>query len=394
MTSCVADTARPELRVLFCIARIRLLPIEAETLAELLREELEWNYLLEAAARHGVWPLLHHHLTQTAFRFVPDDVRAALEKVMHDHRVFAAKRAGDVHQLLDWFDEAGLDVIPYKGPVLAQRLYGDCAMRQFGDLDFLVRREEAAAAQACLLGKGFQPALASPPGWEAWYVRRRHEAAFCHPASNLYVELHWGAWQRYVAMPVEVHSYWEHREIVLLAGRLVPSLGMEELLFLLCLHGTKHQWCRLSWLADVAEILRFTPGLDWPRILALAAVSRSEHFLGVGLWLAERLLAAPLPDEVRTRLAVNRRVAHLADAMEKNLCGGGMTAPSEKEHLWFMLRSLPRIRDRLRLLWGVATEPCRDDWAFCRLPPVLASLYAVVRPCRLSWTETKRRAVR
>ena len=33
----------------------------------------------------------------------------------------------------------GLEVLPYKGPVLAEALYGNVALRQFSDLDLLVR---------------------------------------------------------------------------------------------------------------------------------------------------------------------------------------------------------------------------------------------------------------
>ena len=33
----------------------------------------------------------------------------------------------------------GLEVLPYKGPVLAETLYGNVAMRQFSDLDLLIR---------------------------------------------------------------------------------------------------------------------------------------------------------------------------------------------------------------------------------------------------------------
>lgn len=65
------------------------------------------------------------------------------------------------------------------------------------------------------------------------------------------MELHWGPWPRFVAMPVDIHLFWERRETVLLEGKPVPSLKMEELLFLLSLHGTKHQWVRLAWLAAV-----------------------------------------------------------------------------------------------------------------------------------------------
>ena len=386
--------ARSELRMLFCVARANLTTADAATLTGLLQTDLDWNYLLQAAARHGVWPLLHHHLTSLSSDFVPDNVRQTLREAMDGHITHVQKHVGILHQLLNAFRAAGLDVIPYKGPVLGARLFGSPAMRQFSDLDLLVRRAEAQPAGACLHAQGFRPSLAAPPSWASWFERNRHEYSFHHPALDCYVELHWGAWQRFIAMPVDIQPFWEHRETVLLDGKPVSSLAMEDLLFFLSLHGTKHQWVRLAWLADIAEIIRSTPALDWPRVQKLAAQSRSTRFLHIGLWLAQHLLAAPVPPAVAAHLTTDSQVEPLARAMAANLCGGSLSAPNETEHLRFMFRALPRQRDRICFLWGVTTEPCRDDWDFCLLPPALAGLYAVLRPARLFGLALKRRALK
>ncbi len=386
--------ARPELRALFCVARARLTPADSAELAGLLQAGLDWNYLLQAAVRHGVWPLLHRHLEALPADSFPAAVRETLREVMRGHADHVKKHVGILHQLLDAFRAAGLDLTPYKGPVLGARLFGDPAMRQFSDLDWLVRREEARPTGACLRALGFQPSLGAPPGWEAWYERARHEYSFHHSALDCFVEVHWGAWPRFVAMPVDIRAFWDRRETVLLDGRPVPSLPMEELLFFLSLHGTKHQWVRLAWLADIAELIRSTPALDWVRVQTLAAQSRSTRFLHVGLWLAYHLLAAPVPAAVAAQLTADPRVEPLARAMAAHVCGGSLSAPAETEHLRFMYRTLPRLRDRLRFIWGVAVEPCRDDWTACPLPPVCVGLYAVVRPARLCWLALQRRLAR
>jgi len=386
--------ARPELRLLFCIARGHLTPADAATLAGLLQADLDWNYVLQAAARHGVWPLLHHHVATLSDNPLPAPVQETLRAAMRGQVAHAQKHVAVLLQLLDAFHAAGLELIPYKGPVLAARLYGNPAMRQFSDLDWLVRREAARPASACLQALGFEPALTAPAAWAGWYERARHEYSFHHPARDCHVELHWGAWPRFVGMPVDVRSFWEHSETVSLGGRPVPSLRAEELLFLLCLHGTKHQWVRLAWLADVAELIRSTAALDWARVQSLAAGSRSTRFLHIGLWLAHRVLAAPVPAALRAQLTADARVEPLARAMTAHLCGGSLSAPCETEHLRFMCRSLPRLRDRLRFVWGVAVEPCQADWAFCPLPPACGGLYAALRPARLCWVAAQRRLAR
>jgi hypothetical protein len=373
----------PEMRVIFCIAHARLSASDIEYLTTLLQNNLNWTFLIDAVVKHGLWPLLNRHLKQISTDIVRMDVREALREAAVDYEAAMLKRVRDLHRLLDGFHEAGLDPIPYKGPVLAERLYGHYALRLYGDLDFLVQPEEVGKVYTYLAARGFHTVTPIPPGWQSWYEKNCHEHAFSDLESDLFVELHWGAWQRFLGMPVDVRSFWKHRETVNLEGRTVQSLGMEELLFLLSLHGTKHQWNRLSWLADVTEILRATPELDWVRVWSLAEESGTERFLSIGLWLAHHLLNAPLPPEVLQRVQVDRQVVRLAGKIGRSLCSGVMHESTEIEHLRFIYRTLPRFRDRLRFLWGVAVEPCRDDWRLCLLPPSLKGLYAIIRPSRL-----------
>ena len=373
----------PEIRVIFCIAHARLSASDIEYLTTLLQNDLNWTFLLDAVVKHGLWPLLNRHLQRIPTDIVRRDVREALREAAVDYEASILTRVRDLHRLLDGFHEAGLDPIPYKGPVLAERLYGHYALRLYGDLDFLVQPEEVGKAYTHLVARGFRPETPIPLGWESWYEKTRHEHSFSRPESDLFVELHWGAWQRFLGMPVDVRSFWKRCETVNLEGRAVQSLGMEELLFLLSLHGTKHQWNRLSWLADLTEIIRATPELDWVRVWSLAEESRTERFLSIGLWLAHHLLNAALPSEILERLRADRQAVLLAGQIGRSLCRGVIHESTEMERLRFVCRALPRLQDRLRFLWGVAVEPCRDDWRLFLLPPSLKGLYTIIRPSRL-----------
>ena len=46
--------------------------------------------------------------------------------------------AGELARILTGFERAQVKAIPYKGPTLAQLVYGDLGLRSFSDLDFLV----------------------------------------------------------------------------------------------------------------------------------------------------------------------------------------------------------------------------------------------------------------
>ena len=55
------------------------------------------------------------------------------------------------------FHRRGIPVISLKGPWLAERLYGDAALRSCCDLDLLVHRSDIAAAEDLLTELGFLP---------------------------------------------------------------------------------------------------------------------------------------------------------------------------------------------------------------------------------------------
>jgi hypothetical protein len=78
----------------------------------------------------------------------------------------------------------------------------------------------------------------------------------------------------------------------------VRVLDGERLLLALCLHGAAHQWERLIWLADVAELLRSEPDLDWPFIERRVAELRFTRNFAGALILVRELFgdAAPWPE--------------------------------------------------------------------------------------------------
>ena len=55
---------------------------------------------------------------------------------------------------------------------------------------------------------------------------------------------------------------------------------------LLCIHGTKHEWRRIGWIADIAELLRANPRIAWDDVLAFAAEAGVSRMVRLGVLLA------------------------------------------------------------------------------------------------------------
>ena len=53
-------------------------------------------------------------------------------------------------RLFNLFDQAEIPAISFKGPVLTQLLYGDFSLREFSDLDIVVREADVSKAEDIL----------------------------------------------------------------------------------------------------------------------------------------------------------------------------------------------------------------------------------------------------
>ena len=75
----------------------------------------------------------------------------------------------------------------------------------------------------------------------------------------------------------------------------------EDLLLMLCVHGSRHGWYKLEHLASVAELVRRSPALDWEAVWRRADAMHCGRMVAFGLLLAHALFDAPLrPEAART----------------------------------------------------------------------------------------------
>jgi hypothetical protein len=103
------------------------------------------------------------HAALTGMNGVPSTVRVRAHK--HAWRVLHF--TVELMKIARCFEQRGIEFLAHKGPVLGQLLYGNPAMRQFGDLDVMVRPRDFALAKDALIQhrlSPWPPEAFSPPG--------------------------------------------------------------------------------------------------------------------------------------------------------------------------------------------------------------------------------------
>lgn len=359
-------------------------PDTASRIRELSGNRIDWSRLLRLAAPHGMLPLLYWHLSTICPESVPAATLAALRERFHANGRRGLLHAAELMELLTLFDANGIPAIPYKGPILAVTVYGNLALRQFGDLDILIPKTRVRDARALLCQRGYQPREAPMPDWqEAGFLESEHEFVQVDPRTNITVELHWEIARRYMSVPIDLDRLWRRAVPVSFAGRRIEGLCPEDLLLILSVHGTSHCWQRLDWICDIAELVRRHPEIDWDTVMQEADALGCRRMVLLGLLLARDLLNAEIPADLLAPSAIDLTIRSLEAGVRRRLFDRASSPPKLVAAMFFQLRARERLRDRIRLIVRLTTNVTPRDVATANFPPTLRSLYYPVRAARL-----------
>ena len=256
----------------------------------------DWDVFMMAAGRHGIAPLLYHHLSTSHLDMrIPDRVMETLRKAYLEN---AARNMGLYHKLgmlLEHLRRENIPVIVLKGAHLAALVYGNIALRTMSDVDILVHQEDVVRAGDKMLEMGYTPTQQYRP-----ITSCNHHFAYGLPNRELFVEVHWTILSSAYPFDIDINGQWERSRSAIIAGVEVSILCPEDILLYLCLHASKHLFgMGLKHLCDIFETIRhYGEEIDWRQ-----AKLRIDQW-GIGksayltLRLARELLGASVPDEL------------------------------------------------------------------------------------------------
>jgi hypothetical protein len=373
---------KSEADLLLCCARTTAAP----RLREVAAGEVDWEYFFLLARRHSVVPLVYLQLDRHAADLTPRDVLANLKKHYLENAARNTVLTAELCRLIECFAASGIEAIPYKGPVLALFAYGNVALRRFIDLDVIVRKNDVLRAREILLNEGYTPTKSLSLSQQDLLVRTQHNLQFSRDNHRLIVELHWDVAPHLFASSVNTDQLWQDSITLDLNGSQVKSFSAADLLFSLCVHGSRHLWERLGWICDVAELLtrhRF----NWTALLQRAASADNERMFLLGVHLAEQLLDAPLPDDIKQRCASDARLESLTTNIVAHLFNGTTHVPATSREIFkYNLGVRKTFSSRARYLLYML-RPTDGDLASHSLPASLNFAYYLTRPFRLFRTK-------
>jgi hypothetical protein len=164
-------------------------PATGTTLQALISPTLDWQQILDAAAWHGVAPLLYCNLKSLDSQtHIPVPVLARLKRLYQDNLMRNMVLEPLLGRVLTAFRTSGVDCLVLKGMALAKLAYGDIALRPMGDIDLLIHRDDLVSAEAALVGMGLE---LDGTIERDWALQHHYEVAYAVPGQDLVIDLHW-----------------------------------------------------------------------------------------------------------------------------------------------------------------------------------------------------------
>ena len=349
---------------------------------ELLRQPLDWEYLFAFGRRHGLLPLFYFQLSKIPSPEVPTHELARLKLNYQQNAARNLLLTDELCRILRALSAANIEAFPYKGPALAVYAYGNVNYRRFLDLDVMVRKSDVWRAKEILIEEGYTAGKNWTKAQHDLLLRTQHNLQFMRDDGKLVIELHWEVASGLFARSMEAEALWERLVPMDLHGESVKTLAPEDLLLALCVHGSKHLWERLSWICDVAELLRLHRELDWNSVWQRAKSSENQRMLALGLSLANRLFEAPLSEWAQTKVLNDSTVPTLLnDTCNRIFQRGDQELISIQENVRFNFK----LRDSWRARWRyfrLILQPTDADVGTVTLPQGLGFGYYLLRPFR------------
>jgi hypothetical protein len=327
-----------EYRLLLACPRTTIDNGQQERIRQLIDAGPDWNRLVSLARHQGLCLFLQRSLLTVNKERVPATVIEQLTTLATSYRQRNLVLVAELLRVMAILEGAGIAVIPYKGPALAQSVYGDFALREFVDLDLIIKPADAIKARRALMTAGLPPAHSVSRLAEQLLRYFHCECSFV-VLREVKLEINWRQAPAYWQLPRLDDDMWARLGSLRLAGVDTPSLDPIDLLIVLCVHGCKHGWSMLKWIVDIAELLRVEPQLDWSLMNARAHDIGAAIMLEVGLVLAHEFLQVPLPADVLETARRRSRTMTLVNEVQRRLSVQDIPGCTIYEHLSFVGRA-------------------------------------------------------
>lgn len=353
-----------------------------EKITALLKQEINWKNLLNLAKQHGVTCIFYQQIKASYSDNIPSDIFSFLKQTYLQNSHKNLKFTGELLRLVNLFEKENIPVISFKGSVLAQLAYHNLGVREFEDLDLLIKEEQLLLCDILLKNEGYLPQFQFTNQQLSIYQKLRSEFIYWHPQKDITIDLHWSLLPKYFSFSDEAEFIWQNYQQVLLNNHQIKTLTNELNILFLCSHGAKHDWLYLCWIIDLATFINKYPNLDWDYIILQIGNMATKKMLLLGLYLTDNLFRISLPQSIIKLIEKEQKLIELSNNVQERLWKDqeikkGYVTPE------IYLQTFNNTRDKIWFWIDTILTPTALELELITLPKFLFQFYYVIRFVRL-----------
>lgn len=264
------------------------------------------DLLVDLATRQLVLPMLHEGILKSKIA-IPKSTSQKLQAYRFRLSIHNLKHTKELLRLIVLLREKGIEVTPFKGPILAEIGYGDLNSRFFSDLDFLIKREDLAEVTSIMEACDYEHQLQLPKWAELIYFWHKCEYNFDFYEEDVrlfHIEPHW-----YIGVPrFQINASYEDikplTHISNFHGVPINQLSPEGLLLTTIMHhSARDRWSFLKLPLDIVAILvKHQNNLDWSLLMNEAKRLKVQNMVFFSFALVEHLFGFSFPEKIEIRI--------------------------------------------------------------------------------------------
>jgi Uncharacterised nucleotidyltransferase len=372
-----------EAALVLCCATTAQTAARSALASEIAPRVRSWDSVIEIAKHHAVLPLVNRYLSYECSSVMPADAMSKIRTQSQLVALYNRHLTAELVRLTGLLKAAGIAAIAFKGPVLAAMAYGSIDLRQFVDLDILVRQTDLPRIAEILTAERYLSPHTRREGLATGYFQEYEDAFFAAGRIGA-IDVHWKITPRSFRFAPDEEFFWRRAQAVELEFGTVTAIAPEDLLLFICVHAAKHGWVQLGSICDVAETIRARPAIDLMAILDQATTLGSRRIFLTGIYLAHELVGAPIPEDLVAIARNDRAVRALARRIALQLFNETSHRDTNIDPWMVPLRSIEGPRARIHYIVRRMLAPTMGDYELIPLPRPLFPLYWAIRPFRMA----------
>lgn len=206
----------------------------------LLAQVTDWEYLSKHIVDRGIAPLLFKKLPLLKNKsLIPAHLITRLQQTYYLTMSRNMLMYNVFSQVIEVFIQHKIQVIALKGIYLSESMYKDIALRQFSDIDLLIKEEDGEKCIDLLLKMGY---VAYDSQERDIVVKTKSEAIHYTPMikDGVSIELHTRLNRKKETYNLDITSLWKNSYPITINKTNVYTLDSYDLLIHLCTHADKH----------------------------------------------------------------------------------------------------------------------------------------------------------